>query len=157
MSTSSIKNAIKELKAFRDSLEEKKDKLLEELAKIGLQEAQVRFTGAMYDGVNDVDVSLKSVENGYAIMAEGQAVAFIEFGAGVYYNPMGPYYPLEKPEGIVGIGEYGKGYGKRKAWGYRDESGELHVTHGNPAAMPMWYASEEMRNSILQIARRVFG
>ena len=157
LSTSSIKNAIKELKAFRDSLDEKKDELLEELANLGLKEAQVRFTTAMYDGVNDVDVTLNSAANGYTITAEGRAVAFIEFGAGVYYNPMGPYYPLEKPEGIVGIGEYGKGYGKRKAWGYRDETGEIKVTHGNPAAMPMWYASEEMRNSILQIARRVFG
>jgi hypothetical protein len=57
----------------------------------------------------------------------------------------------------VGIGEYGKGYGKRQAWGFRDESGELVVTHGNPAAMPMWYASEEMRNSIKQKFVEVFG
>jgi hypothetical protein len=110
----------------------------------------------MYDGVNDSEVTLKIIENGYQIVAEGHAVAFIEFGAGVYYNPSEPY-PNPRPDGIVGIGEYGKGYGKRQAWGFKNESDELVITHGNPAAMPMWYASEEMRNSILQIARRVFG
>ena len=156
LSSSSIKDAIKELKLFRDSLDRKMDKLLEELANIGVKEASVRFTTAMYDGVNDSDVSLEPVKNGYAIVAKGKAVAFIEFGAGVYHNPGEPY-PDPRPEGIVGIGEYGKGYGKRQAWGFRNEAGELVITHGNPAAMPLWYASEEMRSKITKIAKEVFG
>ncbi len=156
LSTKSISQAIKELKAYRDSLEQRKEQLLEELANIGVREASVRFTTAIYDGVNDSEVTLETIENGYQIVAAGKAVAFIEFGAGVYHNPSEPY-PNPRPDGIVGIGEYGKGYGKRQAWGFRDDSGELVVTHGNPAAMPMWYASEEMRNSILKIARKVFG
>lgn len=156
LSVDSIDNAIREIKAFRDSLEQKKDKLLEELARIGVKEASVRFTTAIYDGVNDSSVTLDAIANGYCIRAEGRAVAFIEFGAGVYHNSGDPY-PNPRPEGIVGIGEYGKGYGKRQAWGFRDDSGELVITHGNPAAMPMWYASEEMRNKILKIAREVFG
>ena len=156
LSTASIDNAIKELKAFRDSLDRKKDKLLEELANIGVKEASVRFTTAMYDGVNDSSVTLETISNGYCIKAEGKAVAFIEFGAGVYHNPGEPY-PNPRPSGIVGIGEYGKGLGKRQAWGFMDESGELVITRGNPAAMPMWYASEEMRSKIQKIAQEVFG
>ena len=156
LGTSSIENAIKELRAYRSSLDAKKDKLLEELANIGVREASVRFTTAMYDGINDSSVSLETNRNGYTIVANGHAVAFIEFGAGVYHNPGEPY-PDPRPEGIVGIGEYGQGHGKRQAWGFRDDSGELVITHGNPAAMPMWYASEEMRNSILKIAREVFA
>ena len=156
LSASSIDNAIKELKAFQYSLEQKKDKLLEELANIGVKEASVRFTTAMYDGVNDSSVTLEAISNGYCIKAEGKAVAFIEFGAGVYHNPGEPY-PNPRPSGIVGIGEYGKGHGKRQAWGFTDASGELVITHGNPAAMPMWYASEEMRSKILKIAKEVFG
>ena len=156
LSSSSIKDAITELKTFRDSLDHKMDKLLEELANIGVKEASVRFTTAMYDGVNDSDVSLKPVKNGYAIVASGKAVAFIEFGAGVYHNSGEPY-PDPRPEGIVGIGEYGNGYGKRQAWGFNNEAGELVITHGNPAAMPMWYASEEMRSKITKIAKEVFG
>ena len=156
LSVSSIDDAIKELKSFRKSIDYKKDKLLEELGKIGVKEASVRFTTAMYDGVNDSSVTLKSSKNGYTIIASGHAVAFIEFGAGVYHNSGDPY-PDPRPDGIVGIGEYGKGYGKRQAWGYRNESGELTITHGNPAAMPMWYASEEMRSKIEKIAKEVFG
>lgn len=152
----SIGRAIKELTAFRNSIEQKRNKLTEELAHIGLREASVRFTTAIYDGVNDSSVSLTHIENGYCITAEGQAVAFIEFGAGVYHNPSEPY-PNPRPDGIVGIGEYGHGYGKRQAWGYKDESGELIITHGNPAAMPMWYASEEMRKAIITKFKEVFG
>ena len=152
----SIDSAIKELKAYRDSLDGKKDKLLEELANIGVREASVRFTTAMYDGVNDSSVTLEVINDGYAIVAEGQAVAFIEFGAGVYHNSGEPY-PDPRPEGIVKIGEYGKGHGKRQAWGFRDDSGELVITHGNPAAMPMWYASEEMRKAIVKLFKEEFG
>ena len=156
LSVSSIEDAIEQLKAYRDSIETKKRRLLQELGEIGVREASVRFTTAMYDGINDSSVSLESTSDGYVIVAEGHAVAFIEFGAGVYHNTGDPY-PNKRPSGIVGIGEYGKGHGKRQAWGYRDDSGELVITHGNPAAMPMWYASEEMRSKILKIAREVFG
>ena len=155
VSSSSIQNAINELKSYRDSLDAKTDKLLKELAYIGVKEASIRFTTAMYDGVNDSSVTLEPIKDGYCIKAEGKAVAFIEFGAGVYHNPGEPY-PEPRPDGIVGIGEYGKGYGKRHAWGFRDESGELVVTRGNPAAMPMWYASEEMRNAIKKKFVEVF-
>ena len=156
LSSRSIDKAIAEVRAFRNSIEGKKQQLLEELANIGVKEASVRFTTAIYDGENDSSVTLKATQDGYTILAEGKAVAFIEFGAGVYHNPSEPY-PNPRPEGIVGIGEYGEGRGKQQAWGFKDEDGELVITHGNPAAMPMWYASEEMRNSILKIARRVFG
>lgn len=156
LSEAGIDEAIKQIQVYRDSLETKKNKLLRMLAEIGVREASVRFTTAMYDGINDSSVNLKITKNGCVIEAKGKAVAFIEFGAGVYHNSGEPY-PNPRPEGIVGIGEYGKGHGKRKAWGYKDDSGELVITHGNPAAMPMWYASEEMRSQLQKIAMEVFG
>ena len=156
LSSDSIQNAINKMKAFHNSLDVKVNKLLKELGNIGVREASVRFTTAMYDGVNDSSVTLDTISNGYCIRAEGRAVAFIEFGAGVYHNPGEPY-PNPRPKDIVRIGEYGKGYGKRQAWGFRNEDGELIVTRGTPAAMPLWYASEEMRNSVLKIFKEVFG
>lgn len=156
LSESSIDDAIKQLQTYRNNLETKKNKLLRMLGEIGVREASVRFTTAMYDGTNDSSVNLKISKSGFVIEAKGQAVAFIEFGSGVYHNPGEPY-PDPRPGGIVGIGEYGKGHGKRQAWGFKDESGELVITHGNPAAMPMWYASEEMRSKIAKIAQEVFG
>lgn len=163
LSSKSIDSAIRELTKYKQELLEKEKRLLEALANIGVKEASIRFTTAMYDGVNDVSVSLDTTSNGYAIVAKGQAVAFIEFGSGVYHNSSEPY-PNPRPEGIVGIGEYGQGKGKRRAWFYKGEpgtNGELQKngvvkTRGNPAAMPMWYASEEMKKAILRVAREVF-
>ena len=158
-----IDEAIKELDKYKQDLLKKEKRLLERLSMIGVKEASVRFTTAIYDGVNDVTVTLEQTSNGYSIIANGSAVAFIEFGSGVYHNGSEPY-PNSRPEGIVGIGEYGQGKGKRRAWFYKGEpgtNGELQSsgfvkTRGNPAAMPMWYASEEMKKSILKIAREVF-
>ena len=156
LSKESIDSAIMELKAYKQDFLKKEKQLLDGLAKIGLREASVRFTTAMYDGTNDVSVRLEEGTNGYVIVAEGEAVAFIEFGAGVYHNSGEPY-PNPRPEGIVNIGEYGQGKGKQKAWGYKNENDELVITRGNPAAMPMWYASEEIKNSVLKVAKEVFG
>jgi hypothetical protein len=158
-----ISKAIKELEQYKQELLRKEQRLLEELAILGFHEASVRFATAIYDGVNDVTVTLDDSGKGFTILAEGQAVAFIEFGSGVYHNSSEPY-PNPRPEGVVGIGEYGQGKGKRRAWFYKGEpgtNGELQKngvvkTRGNPATMPMWYASEEMKRSILQIAREVF-
>lgn len=156
LSEKEINSAIVLLQNYKREFLEREKRLVEGLAEIGLKEASVRFTTAMYDGTNDVSVHLDTTKNGYAIVADGKAVAFIEFGAGVYHNGSEPY-PNPRPKGIVGIGEYGKGHGKRKAWGYLDENNELVITRGNPAAMPMWYASEEIKNAVLKVAREVFG
>jgi hypothetical protein len=156
LSEKEINSAIVLLKNYKREFLEREKRLVEGLAEIGLKEASVRFTTAMYDGTNDVSVHLDVTENGYVIVADGKAVAFIEFGAGVYHNGSEPY-PNPRPDGIVGIGEYGKGRGKQKAWGYLDENQELVITRGNPAAMPMWYASEEIKNAVLKVAREVFG
>lgn len=126
------------------------------LAEYGAEEARVRFAGAQYDGTNDTRVTVEPVPNGYKIIASGGSVFFIEFGAGVYYNGSEPY-PEPRPAGIVGIGEYGKGKGKQNAWGFYDDSGDLVVTRGNPAAMPMYHASRVMFQDVERIAREVFA
>jgi len=156
LSGKSIDKALKELKAYKKWIDEKTKLLIEKLAILGAQEASIRFTTAMYDGNNDVDVEVSPTDNGWVITAKGDAVCFIEYGTGVYHNPSEPY-PNPRPDGVVGIGEYGQGKGKRQAWGYYDESGNLVITRGNPAAMPMWYATTEMEREVLRIAREVFA
>jgi hypothetical protein len=156
LSEKEINSAIVLLKNYKGEFLEREKRLVEGLAQIGLKEASVRFTTAMYDGTNDVSVHLDATSNGYVIVADGKAVAFIEFGAGVYHNGSEPY-PNPRPSGVVNIGEYGAGHGKRKAWGYMDESNELVITRGNPAAMPMWYASEDIKRSVLKVVKEVFG
>lgn len=170
LSKDSINNAIRELREYKKWVEEKTKELLEQLSLIGVNEASIRFAGAQYDGTNDVQVGTTESSDGksytYTVYAEGQAVCFIEFGAGVYYNTA--EYPMERPQGIVGIGEYGQGKGNQSSWAfYGDDPGSngilieklgggVVITHGNPAAMPMYYASSEMKQKILSIAKEVF-
>lgn len=156
LSSKSINDAIKELKDYKNWVKLKTEELTEQLALIGAKEASIRFARAMYDGTNDSHVTVERTSNGWAIIAQGNAVFFIEFGAGVYYNGSEPY-PNPRPAGVSKIGEYGKGRGKRKTWGYYDPAGGTVLTHGNPAAMPMYYASVEMERQVKRIAQEVFG
>ena len=163
LSTDNIKKAINELKAYRKWVDEKTNILMKRLAEIGLNEAQIKFANAIYAGDNDVAVTVSSTDNGFVVTAKGEAVCFIEFGVGVFYNPTEPY-PTERPQGIVGIGEYGNGYGKRYGWTYEGEAGNggkvlengRVFTRGNPAYMPMWNARKEILLSVDKIAKEVF-
>lgn len=160
----SIRNAIKEIEAYRNKLSRIREKICMELARIGMQEASVRFSNAQYDGTNDSNVTIEQTQSGYNVIANGSAVAFIEFGAGVHYNS-GSSYPIAKPSGIVEIGEYGKKQGKKDEWRYKGDPGTNGTpsrdgltikTHGNPAQMPMYHALTAMQGEVERIVREAF-
>lgn len=155
LSTKDINQAIKEVKDYNAWIEKKTNELTERLALIGAKEATVRFGRAYYDGSKDASVEVTPIKNGWQIVAFGNSVFFIEFGAGVYFNGQEPY-PEPRPQGVAGIGEYGEGKGKSNTWGYY-ENDELILTHGTPAAMPMYYAKKIMEQEIKTIAKEVFG
>lgn len=156
LSEASINRAIQELEQFKNWIEAKTKALNERLAEVARERAAEVFANAEYDGENDVEVYANPTSNGWEVIANGKAVFFIEFGAGVFYNT-GPTYPEERPEGIVGIGEYGKGRGKQIRWRYKGADGEVHISHGNPAYMPMWKGREEAFARLQQIVTEVFG
>ena len=156
LNTKSIDAAIRKVEKYKRWVDSKTQELVKRLAEAGLEEARVQFSGAEYSGENDAEVTVEPIADGFKIVATGQAVFFIEFGAGVYYNGAEPY-PEPRPKGISNIGEYGDGKGKRKAWGFYDESGELVITHGTPAAMPMLHASRTMQQEVERIAKEVFA
>ncbi|HAJ96150.1 MAG TPA: hypothetical protein DCO72_00200 [Ruminococcus sp.] len=160
----SIHNAIKELEKYQKFLEKQIPVFLERVAQLGVEIASVKFDGAQYDGTNDVKVT-KRRDNGnyFAVVATGNATLFIEFGTGVVYPDVHP----EIPSGVAGRGEFGKGKGKNRAWGYYGEAGTngriatnkkkaVVVTHGNPANMCMYLTAEELRREISGIAKEVF-
>ena len=163
LSVSSIEKAIKELNSYKEWLEKKTVQLRNQIAlEIGVL-AETKFNGAIYDDVlhegmkvPDVRVDADDKGNISVVVAYGKEAVFAEFGAGVYYNgPVGSYPHPNTPPGIVAIGTYGKGYGARKVWGYY-ENGELKLTHGTPASMPMYHAVQEIIPKIPEIARKVF-
>lgn len=156
LSEASINRAIQELEQFKNWIEAKTKALNERLAEVARERAAEVFGAAEYDGENDVEVYANPTSNGWEVIANGKAVFFIEFGAGVFHNT-GPTYPEERPEGIVGIGEYGKGRGKQIRWRYKGADGEVHISYGNPAYMPMWKGREEAFARLQQIVTEVFG
>ena len=160
----SVDDAIKKIEEYQKDLDDKLRRFRQLIAERIRWSAESGFSSAITSDIfmggtpppNNVTVTVDERDDMTVVIANGEQAVFIEFGAGVYYNKPEPY-PNPRPEGIVGIGEYGKGYGSRQAWGYKDEDGELVVTRGNPAAMPMWYASEEMLNAIKSKFLEVFG
>ena len=165
----SIANAIKQLEAYRSRLDRIRERICSDLARIGMEEAKIRFESAQYDGINDAVVTIEPTAKGYQVKASGNSVAFIEFGTGVHYN-RGSSYPLPKPDGIVPIGTYGKGQGSKDSWRYQGDPGtngviKIHPktgeewvkTHGNPAQMPMYHALTQMESEVLRIVKEAFA
>lgn len=135
------------------------------LAQEGMEIASVKFSQAVYDGTNDVSVTVEPRGNNVrAVVATGGATLFIEFGTGVTY-------PDDHPEaGELGMkrGEYGQGHGKQHSWGYygdpgtngvlkeKKNGGFVVITHGNPANMPMYETVKELQDRLTEIAKEVF-
>ena len=59
LSDSSIADAIKQIEAYTQWVVKKTELLTQKLADIGMQDAQVTFAGAQYDGDNDVSVTVR--------------------------------------------------------------------------------------------------
>lgn len=171
LSVSSIRQLQKDLEKYRDSLTYKCELLVKRLAESGIpvideNMAKAAFTvdekgiqsGADPQHYTQVKINTFGSYAKADLIVEGKELLFIEFGAGVYYNGAEGTSPHPKGEefGYV-IGSYGKGHGVQKVWGYYADTGELILTHGVEATMPMYKASIEIAQSVVKIAREVFG
>lgn len=166
----SINQAYKEVIKYKRWIKSKETKLLKELAKIGVTKAQIIFdkTIAIANGdtiharLEPVTVSASNVvDHRIVISASGEDVAFIEFGAGVRYGRGYPATQVSgssgRPDGVVGIGEYGKGKGNNpKGWWYDGKDGEAHHSYGTPPAMAMYNAEKDIVEQVTSILREVF-
>lgn len=136
------------------------------LAQEGMEIASIKFSQAVYDGTNDVSVTVEPRGNNVrAVVATGRATLFIEFGTGVTYPDDHP----EAEELGMKRGEYGQGHGKQHSWGYygdpgtngvlkeKKNGGFVVITHGNPANMPMYETVKELQDRLTEIAKEVFS
>jgi hypothetical protein len=163
-----IRNAIAELEEYEKDLQKKVHTLMEKLAEIGVENARQGFGKAIYAGTNDVVVEpLTWVDdNKLIVVARGNAITFIEFGAGVHYAA--DAHPLAGDFGF-NRGGYGHGLGRLDSWRYKGDPGNAGTviedgkhqgevsTHGNPANRAMYEAAKEMREQITKLAEEVFG
>ena len=171
LSVEGINDALKQIEAFKKSLDEKMRKLRERVATRIAWSASEGFSSALVSDVvkgepevNDVSVRVEEDGDMTLVIADGEKAVFIEFGAGVYYNgAVGqsphPWVNGESPNPAIGgftIGSYGRGNGAKNAWAYYDENGQVTVTRGTPAAMPMYHGLQDALAVIRDLAEEVF-
>ena len=164
LSTSEINRAMKELADYKQEILQKTELLREKVAERLADEAKNGFSGAVVDDLTrggqrfaQVDVSVDNRGSVTVVVASGKDAVWVEFGAGVYHNgsPGSSPHPHGAELGMT-IGGFGKGNGKKEVWGFYEE-GELKLTRGTPARMPMALAVTTVCNDIQAIAKEVFG
>lgn len=174
LDSKSIENAIRELEAFKKDFEQKCVRLRQLIgeriawsASHGFRSALVGdFVGRVERGgtvpveppPSNVQVSVRHDGDVTIVFADGEEAVFIEFGAGVYNNGAAGTspHPWGAENGFL-IGSYGKGFGRRRIWGYRNENGEVILTHGTPAAMPMYHGMMDAIRVMNDLVKEVFG
>lgn len=164
LSTSEINRAMKELADYKQEILRKTELLREKVAERMADEAKNGFSGAVVDDLTrggqrfaQVDVSVDNRGSVTVVVASGEDAVWVEFGAGVYHN--GSLGSSPHPHGAelgMTIGGFGKGNGKKEVWGFY-ENGELKLSRGTPARMPMALAVTTVCNDIQSIAKEVFG
>ena len=157
ISGSAIDAAVQELHRYAEWVERKEAELITKLAERGMAVASIKFASAQYDGDNDVSVRVDNTGSVAVIYAEGEAVAFIEFGSGAakgYGHPLADQHGLGPGTWSMDESLGGKGHwDDPNGWYYKH--GEK--SHGNPPAMAMYDAVQTMTAEITTIAREVFG
>ena len=151
LTDASIKSGIKELRLYKSWIIEKEAELRSRLAALGATVASIEFSRAIYNGSKDVSVRVDDTGSVAVIYAEGESVAFIEFGAGIKYG----YGHPQAGEHGMGPGTYpGKGHwDNEKGWWY----GHGQHSYGNPPAMAMYDAVQKMTEELTRIAKEVFS
>lgn len=166
LSQSSIQNAIKALQSYQDSLTYKCQLLAEKLAEKGVEIARVQI--ADLDAIFNQDL-IKSIHSEYvgsvkgggvwAVVANSEHAAFVEFGTGVIgkANP----YKGTLPEGVDWQYASGKTIRQladgRYGWFYQGKDGNWYFTEGMPSRPFMYSTANELRSIIVSTAKEVFG
>ena len=161
-SVKSIDAAIDRVNQYKKDFEGKLEEFTRRLAEIGVTLAEVGYatsyaTGVDYSEASSIVVSLQKNDNGYSVLAQGEAVGFLEFGTGrpernPEWNSAGmEYTPPAR-------GSYGKHQGLNE-WGWwfnPHDGGAAQHTYGNPPTEAMRFARDEMIANVARIAREVW-
>ena len=151
----SIDKAVKELRMYSAWVQRKEAELRSRLSILGATVASIRFSRAIYNGSNDVSVRVDDTGSVAVIYAEGESVAFIEFGSGKKYGYGHPQAgELGFGPGTWSDGDQGKGHWDNEhGWWF----GSGQHTYGNPPAMAMYTAVKEITENVTKIAKEVFS
>lgn len=167
-----IENLKNQLIQYRDvEIPAKMREAVRRLAELGIPVIEQKMSEASYtydekgiqsgsDTEHNTYIDVKSFGDTAVakLVLQGREVLFIEFGAGTYYNTAtgDTPHPLGKEYGYL-IGSYEMGNGAKQVWGYYSESGELVLTRGTKATMPMYHADQAIILMAEEIIKEVFS
>lgn len=167
LSTSSVQNAIKELRQYQQDLNRKCEAFCQRLTELGKITAEARVNESPLGKYITITTDIQPEKVGCKAMLIATGVTkstdygdvntllLIEFGAGIHYNPTDN--PKAGELGF-GVGTFpGQTHAFEDGWYYPGDDGEWYYTHGTKATMPMYGASTEMLLNIRKIAKEVFG
>lgn len=149
----SLENAAQQLEAAAAELDRKMKEVCVRLAEKGAARAEFDYAAVpLALERNDVVVTTEETAKGAKIIASGETVLFLEFGAGARVG-----YGHPDPRNY-GPGTYpGKGHwDDPKGWWIPKEHGGGH-TYGNPPMMGMYNATQEIRAKAQEVADEVFA
>lgn len=163
LSPESFLKAARKVRAYENKIESNNRAFLKDLALEGRLEAIEALGGenvaSDYEkpSFSTLDPHVmngsKKGDMSITLRLQGEQAVFVEFGAGVHYN--GAAGSSQHPYGVelgFTIGNYGLHQGRKDKWSYKDEDGTVHVTHGTPAAMPLYKAGVAIKQSARVLA-----
>jgi len=184
LSQKSIQQAMKELKAYRDSLPVKCETFVSRLAEIGISAARANVNpeyGNYITFHSEIDSPSKYGCKGLLIATQTGLVRrqwrTIGNATGIETADVSPLLMAEFGSGARAsdasgqknaswAAEVGAGRGTfpgqehafdEGGWYWMDLDGEWHHSSGETPTMPMWNAYDQMFQSIANIAKEVFG
>lgn len=151
LSKDGIRLAVREVEAYRARLAAREQQFVRRVAEIGLLAAR---SAPVDTGELQGSITLEKIgPSHYAIVADSDHAAYVEFGTGVVgegtypETPQGWEYNRDSPH-KDDTGEWTFWWGERGFW---------MRTRGHAAQPFMLPAAEAMRNAVPRIAREVFG
>ena len=150
LTKTSIQKAINELERTKKSMQSKLREVAERLAEEGRNQAEMAYGHA-------IDVRVEEVEDGFVLSANGDAVVFLEFGAGYATDYTHPFAPTMAAAGVqIEPGSWSRQHANQYAsqgwwfWGGRVYMA-VQPMHG------MLRASEEIKYLTDRVVKEVFG
>ena len=148
----SIASAIKQLDKYQLMVERKLKTVCERLATMGATNASLLFSRTAYTGDADYEVSVEERgDKQYAIVASGNTVLILEFGAGIRY---GSGHPQAQQFGY-GPGTYPNQKHAMDPKGWWTPAGEH--TYGNAPSMAMYNTAKDLEKEVERVVQEVFA
>ena len=163
LSANDFDKAIADIKKYREELADKLVVLVDKLCRNGVEVAKIKVLASQGDSSETSVVYDPPNANGDIVSAtiylEGKDAIFVEFGAGIYYNN-GNNHPKAAEFGF-GIGTYPSKHPPNRAinpgyWWYGNREVGKHLSIGTEATMPLFNASETIRNNLIKTAIEEF-